>query len=122
MDEYEGQDVSGKIVPVGVDQINEQWIDLYMDEAAVHGAAAIVTYPIGNEGYATLSDDDANVHDVCDTDVMPCVSISRNEAKELQAAIEAGELANDEDGVLDIAFMINDGAEYGKILFQSRGK
>lgn len=113
MDEYDGIDVDGKIVLVGVDQINEQWIDVYMDEANVHGAAALITYPIGDEGYATLSDDDANVHDVCDGDIMPCVSVSRNEAKELQDAIAAG---NDQATlVLDNKISIGDGEAYNVI-------
>ncbi len=116
MDEYEGLDVKNKIVLVGVDQINEQWIDVYMDEADLHGAAAIVTYPIGKEGYATLSDDDANVHDVCDDDLMPCVSVSRNEAKAIQEAIAAG---NDNCTLkLDNKISIGDGIAYnvmGKI-------
>lgn len=110
MDEYDGLNVQGKIVLVGVDQINEQWIDLYMDEAAVHGAAAIVSYPIGDEGYATLSDDDANVHDVCDTDVMPCVSISRNEANALQEAIADGK--NKATLVIDSRLGIGEGTSY----------
>ena len=113
MDEYEGIDVKGKIVLVGVDQYNEQWIDVYMDEADVHGAAAIVTYPIGNEGYATLSDDDANVHDVCDGDIMPCVSISRNEAKAIQSAIEEGK--DQATLILDNKISIGDGEAYNVI-------
>lgn len=113
MDEYEGIDVKGKIVLVGVDQYNEQWIDVYMDEADVHGAAAIVTYPIGNEGYATLSDDDANVHDVCDGDIMPCVSISRNEAKAIQEAIKEGK--DKATLILDNKISIGDGKAYNVI-------
>lgn len=119
MDEYEGLDVKGKIVLVGVDQINEQWIDVYMDEADLHGAAAIVTYPIGNEGYATLSDDDANVHDVCDDDLMPCVSVSRNEAKAIQEAIAAG---NDSCTLkLDNKISIGDGTAYN-VMGKIKGK
>ncbi len=86
--EYEGKDVEGKIVLAGIDQWNEAWIDQYMNEAALHGAAAIVTYPVG--GYGTYSDDMINMQDVCSEDVIPCVSISKNQYLELAAAMESG--------------------------------
>ena len=86
--EYEGLDVAGKIVLAGVDQWNVAWIDQYMNEAALHGAAAIVTYDVG--GYATYSDDMINMQDVCSRDVIPCVSISKNQYLQLAEALEAG--------------------------------
>ena len=86
--EYEGLDVTGKIVLAGVDQWNVAWIDQYMNEAALHGAAAIVTYDVG--GYATYSDDMINMQDVCSQDVIPCVSISKNQYLQLAEALEAG--------------------------------
>ena len=86
--EYEGLDVAGKIVLAGVDQWNEAWIDQYMNEAALHGAAAIVTYDVG--GYATYSDDMINMQDVCSKDVIPCVSISKNQYLQLAKALESG--------------------------------
>ena len=86
--EYEGLDVTGKIVLAGVDQWNVAWIDQYMNEAALHGAAAIITYDVG--GYATYSDDMINMQDVCSEDVIPCVSISKNQYLQLAEALEAG--------------------------------
>ena len=83
--EYEGVDVTGKIVLAGVDQWNTAWIDQYLNEAALHGAAAIVTYDVG--GYATYSDDMINMQDICSEDVLPCVSISKNQYNELAAAM-----------------------------------
>lgn len=85
---YEGKDVKNKIALAGVDQWNVAWIDQYMNEAALHGAAAIVTYDTG--GYATYSDDMINMQDLCAEDVMPCVSISKNQYKEIAKAIKAG--------------------------------
>ncbi|MCI8646307.1 MAG: M28 family peptidase [Firmicutes bacterium] len=85
---YEGKNVKGKIALAGVDQWNVAWIDQYMNEAALHGAAAIVTYDTG--GYATYSDDMINMQDLCAEDVIPCVSISKNHYKELAKAIKAG--------------------------------
>lgn len=86
--EYEGVDVTGKIVLAGVDQWNTAWIDQYLNEAELHGAAAIVTYDVG--GYATYSDDMINMQDICSKDVLPCVSISKNQYNELAAALAEG--------------------------------
>lgn len=87
--DYEGKDVKGKIALVGVDQWNVAWIDQYMNEAALHGAAAIVSYSL-ESGYAAYSDDMINMQDLCAEDVMPCVSISRNQYKEIKKAIRSG--------------------------------
>ena len=86
--EYEGVDVTGKIVLAGVDQWNTAWIDQYLNEAELHGAAAIVTYDVG--GYATYSDDMINMQDICSEDVLPCVSISKNQYNDLAAAMAEG--------------------------------
>lgn len=86
--DYEGKDVEGKIVVAGVDQWNESWIDQPLNEAAAHGAVAILTYDRG--GYATYSDDMINLQDVCSEDTMPCVSISKNQYKKISKAIKAG--------------------------------
>ena len=86
--DYEGLDVAGKIVLAGVDQWNTAWIDQYLNEAALHGAAAIITYDIG--GYATYSDDMINMQDICSKDVLPCVSISKNQYLELSEALADG--------------------------------
>lgn len=87
--DYEGKDVRGKIVLVGVDQWNVAWINSYMQEAYIHGAAAIVSYSL-ESGYGALSDDMINMQDLCGRDLMPCVSISRNQYKKLSQAIKDG--------------------------------
>lgn len=86
--DYDGKDVTDKIVLAGVDQWNESWIDGYIRQAHDSGAAAIVTYSVG--GYGELNDDTINVQDICCDDLIPTVAISANQAKEVQAAIEAG--------------------------------
>ena len=86
---YEGKDVNGKIALAEVDQWNVAWIDQYMNEAALHGASAIVTYN-AKTGYAAYSDDMINMQDLCADDVMPCVSISRNQYKQIKKAIKKG--------------------------------
>lgn len=87
--DYQGVDVKGKIVLAGVDQWNIAWIDQYMNEAALHGAAAIVSYSL-ESGYAAYSDDMINMQDLCGEDVIPCVSISRNQYKEIKEALDNG--------------------------------
>lgn len=86
-EDYEGLDVEGKIVLVGVDQY-DTWIDTYIHEAYLQGAAALVTYDIG--GYAQASDDIRNMQDVCTNDYLPTVSLSANEGKQIKKAIKAG--------------------------------
>lgn len=86
---YEGKDVNGKIALASVDQWNVAWIDQYMNEAALHGASAIVTYS-AESGYSAYSDEMINMQDLCAEDVMPCVSISRSQYKEIKKAIKAG--------------------------------
>lgn len=87
-EDYEGVDVNGKIVLAEIDQWNEAWIDGYLQEAALHGAAALVTYDGG--GYAQASDEIRNIQDVCTSDYMPTVSCSRKEGLALAKAIESG--------------------------------
>ena len=89
--DYEGKDVEGKIVLAGVDQFNVAWIDMYMEEAALHKAAALVTYD--NGGYGTYDDDQINVQDVCCDDLIPTVAISKNNYKSIKKALKAGNLA-----------------------------
>lgn len=86
--DYEGKDVEGKIVLAGVDQANESWIDGYIHEAYLRGAAALVTYDKG--GYAEGSDEIRNMQDVCADDYLPTVSISAKEAQRIRKAIKKG--------------------------------
>lgn len=86
--EYEGKDVKGKIVLAQVDQANEAWIDGYIRQAYEEGAAALVTW--ANSGYGEANKDTINVQDVCCDNLLPTAAISANQAKEVKAAIKAG--------------------------------
>ncbi len=86
--DYEDVDVEGKIVLAGIDQRNIAWIDGYIQEAALHGAKALVTYDVG--GYSQFSQDIRNIQDVCTKDIMPTVSCTYNEAMAIIDAIENG--------------------------------
>ena len=65
--DYDGKDVKGKIVLAGIDQLNEYWIDAFLQEAKLHGAAALVTYNKG--GYGAIAEDAVNLQDVCAPDL-----------------------------------------------------
>lgn len=110
-EDYEDLDVEGKIVLVGVDQYNESWIDGYIQEAALHGAAAVVSYSVG--GYGELNDDTINVQDICCDDVIPTVAISANQAAEIIEEIEAGN--NEATLMVDVEFEIDGGTSYNVI-------
>ncbi|MEA4922373.1 MAG: M28 family peptidase [Eubacteriaceae bacterium] len=87
--DYAGKNVKGKIVLVGVNQADEAWIDGYMRQAKEKGAAAMITYSVG--GYGSVSNDSANVQDVCCADLhMPTTAVSYNNGMKIKAAIKAG--------------------------------
>ncbi|MDO4544855.1 MAG: M28 family peptidase [Bacillota bacterium] len=85
---YEGKDVTGKIVLVRVDQSNIAWIDSYIRMAHEKGAAAVVSY--STSGYGELNKDTINVQDVCCDDLLPTVAISANQASKIKKAIKNG--------------------------------
>lgn len=82
--DYEGKDVEGKIVIASVDQWNEYWINLPLEEANLQGAAAIITYT--RDGYAQVSDDAVNMQDICTRATIPCVSVSKKQGEAIIAA------------------------------------
>lgn len=109
--DYEGKDVEGKIVLAGVDQFNVAWIDMYMEEAALHKAAALVTYD--NGGYGTYDDDQINVQDVCCDDLIPTVAISKNNYKSIKKALKAGN--NKTTLKIDNDYSLDDGVSYNVV-------
>ncbi len=86
--DYEGKDVEGKIALVKVDQSNEAWIDVYMEQAHKAGAAALVTW--ANSGYGESGTFTTNVQDVCSSDLLPTAAISADQAKKVRKAIKDG--------------------------------
>lgn len=86
--DYDGKDVNGKIAFVQVDQSNEAWIDVYMEQAHKAGAAAIVTW--ANSGYGEAGTFTTNVQDVCSSGLLPTVAVSADQAKKIKQAIKDG--------------------------------
>lgn len=105
---YKDKDVEGKIVVASVDQWNEYWINLPMEEAKLHGAAAIVTYASG--GYSQVSDDAINIQDICTSPSIPCVSVSKKEGQSLQRC--EGEKAT---LIVDNEVSLDDGTSYNVV-------
>ncbi len=117
-DYAEMDSVKGKIVLVKVDQANESWIDGYIRSAHNQGAAAIVTY--ANSGYGEVSEDSINVQDICCDDLIPTVAISANQAKEIQAAIEAGN--NKATLMVDVVFKNDNSGTTYNVMGKIKGK
>lgn len=82
---YEGVDVKGKIVLIEIDQWNDTWISDPYREAYIQGASALVSYDIG--GYAEIADDAINLQDICEENLIPCVSISNEDGLYLKDKI-----------------------------------
>lgn len=107
---YEGKDVSGKIVIASVDQWNEYWINMPLNEANLHDAAAIITY--ANGGYSQVSDDAINMQDICTNPSIPCVSVSKSQAKKLIKAAKSGKQAT---LIVDNEVADNEGTSYNVV-------
>ena len=86
--DYEGVDVTDKIVLIDVDQRANWWITYPMLEAEAHGAAAIISANSG--GYAQIADDALNAQDICAGASIPCVSIGRSDSESIQAMLAQG--------------------------------
>jgi Zn-dependent M28 family amino/carboxypeptidase len=86
--DYEGLDVTGKVVLADIDQVNDWWINWPAYQAKVKGAVAMIAGSVG--GYATYTQDTLGVQDYCGPADAPALNISANDADALKAAIENG--------------------------------
>ena len=83
--DYEGIDVTDKLVLLDVDQNENWWINYPAYQAKVKGAKAIVAHSI----YPIEGEDRVGVQDVCGPADAPALAISNQDKKALIAAIEA---------------------------------
>ncbi len=88
MYDYDGVDMTGKIVLVDLDGRADWWITYPMLEAELHGAAAIMNSNVG--GFAQVNKDALNSQDICGPTGIPCVSISVNDAEYIKAKLANG--------------------------------
>ena len=86
--DYEGLDVTGKIVLIDIDQRNNWWITYPMLEAQHQGAAAILAANVG--GFAQIADDALNCQDICGPTAIPTLSIGLADSQAIQAKLSEG--------------------------------
>lgn len=86
--DYEGLDVTGKIVLIDIDQRANWWITYPMLEAQYQGAAAIMAANVG--GFAQVADDALNSQDICGPTAIPTLSIGLADSQAIQAKLADG--------------------------------
>lgn len=84
--DYEGTDVSGKLVLVEINQRDEWWINYPVYQAYLKGAAAVLAIQTG--GYGEADDDALNAQDIAGPSEAAAFSISRNDARALQQTLK----------------------------------
>lgn len=87
-EDYRGVDARGCIVLIDIDMDADWWIDAPVMEAALHGAAAVVSSCSG--GYAGHDEDTLNCQDFCGPLSIPSVNISRRDADKLKSLCRQG--------------------------------
>ena len=87
--DYEGRDVSGKLVLVEINQRDEWWINYPVYQAHLKGAAALIAVQSG--GYGEIDDEALNAQDIAGPENAPAFSISRKDAAPLKAMLTANE-------------------------------
>lgn len=86
--DYEGLDVTGKIVLIDIDQRSNWWITYPMLEAQHQGAAAILAANVG--GFAQVADDALNCQDICGPTAIPTLSIGLADSQAIQTKLADG--------------------------------
>ncbi|MFR9144974.1 MAG: M28 family peptidase, partial [Lentihominibacter sp.] len=84
--DYEGIDVTGKLVLLDVDQNEDWWINYPAYQAKVKGAKAVIAMSV----YPEEGPDRIGVQDVCGPADAPALAISEEDSKALQKAIKDG--------------------------------
>lgn len=106
--DYEGLDVTGKIVLIDIDQRNDWWITYPMLEAQHQGAAAILAANVG--GFSQIADDALNCQDICGPTAIPTLSIGLSDSQEIQEKLAAGPVTA--TLVVDNEVNVGDGTTY----------
>lgn len=84
--DYEGKDVTGKLVLVDINQRDEWWINYPVYQAHLKGAAALIAVQSG--GYGEIDDEALNAQDIAGPENAPAFSISRKDSGPLKALLE----------------------------------
>ena len=81
--DYEGKDVTGKLVLVDINQRDEWWINYPVYQAHLKGAAALIAVQSG--GYGEIDDEALNAQDIAGPKEAAAFSISQADAAVLKA-------------------------------------
>ena len=84
--DYEGKDVTGKLVLVDINQRDEWWINYPVYQAHLKGAAALIAVQSG--GYGEIDDEALNAQDIAGPENAPAFSITRKDADPLKELLE----------------------------------
>ena len=84
--DYEGTDVTGKLVLVDINQRDEWWINYPVYQAHLKGAAAVIAVQCG--GYGEVDAKALNAQDIAGPEDAPAFSISREDAKLLKELLD----------------------------------
>lgn len=84
--DYEGKDVTGKLVLVDINQRDEWWINYPVYQAHLKGVAALIAVQSG--GYGEIDDEALNAQDIAGPENAPAFSISRKDADPLKELLE----------------------------------
>lgn len=83
--DYEGVDVTGKLVLIDINQMENWWINYPAYQAKVKGAKAVIAH----SAFDVEGEDRVGVQDVCGPADAPALAISNKDKKALIAAIKA---------------------------------
>lgn len=84
--DYEGKDVTGKLVVVDINQRDEWWINYPVYQAHLKGAAAVIAVQCG--GYGEVDAKALNAQDIAGPEDAPAFSISREDAALLRELLD----------------------------------
>ena len=76
--DYEGKDVTGKLVLVDINQRDEWWINYPVYQAYLKGAVGLIAVQM--QGYGEVDDEALNAQDIAGPEYAPAFSISRRDA------------------------------------------
>ncbi len=84
--DYNGKDVTGKLVLVDINQRDEWWINYPVYQAHLKGAAALIAVQSG--GYGEIDDEALNAQDIAGPEDAPAFSISRKDSDPLKKMLK----------------------------------
>ena len=86
LQDYEGMDVTGKLVLVDINQRDEWWINYPVYQAHLKGAAALIA--VQSRGYAQIDDTALNAQDIAGPSSAPAFSMSRADFLKIRRLME----------------------------------